>query len=213
MVVPAWSARFFESTRGRIVALLRRAGRSVDELAAALGLTGNAVRLHLEALEREGLVRTAGVRRGGGAGKPATLYEIAPAAEPGFSNAYLPFLSALLDSLGDRLSTRELQAVMRDVGRRLAATQPPVPDGADLARRAALASRMLEALGGVTSVERDGDALRIRGCGCPLSVAVGRRAEVCTAVRTMLADATGATVRERCDRKGARASCSFVVEG
>lgn len=50
--------RFFASIRGRIVALLRRAGRTVDELTQALDLTDNAVRAHLAALERDGMVRS-----------------------------------------------------------------------------------------------------------------------------------------------------------
>jgi predicted ArsR family transcriptional regulator len=211
MVVPAWSARFLESTRGRIVSLLRRASRTVDELAASLDLTDNAVRLHLGALERDGIVRSAGVRRGGGVGKPATVYEIEPAAEPGFSSAYLPFLATLLDALGDRMEPHELETLMRDVGRRLAVPQRRPRDAADLAQRAALASRLLESLGGVTSVEREGDHVRIRGCACPLSVAVERRAEVCVAVQAMLAEVTGTSVRECCDRGGERASCSFEL--
>lgn len=212
MVAQALNARFFESTRGRIVSLLRRGTRTVDELAAELDLTDNAVRLHLASLERDGIVRSTGVRRDGGVGKPATLYEIAPAAEPAFSNAYVPFLSTLLDSLGDRLEPAELKSLMRDVGRRLAMGQTPAADSATLAQRAAVASRLLNALGGVTTVERDGDRVRVQGCGCPLSVAVDRRAEVCVAVQSMLRDVVGADVRERCDR-GERPSCSFEVRG
>src|SRR3712207_7925006 len=41
--LPIWDKRFFESTRGRIVTLLRRSGRTVEELARALGLTDNGV--------------------------------------------------------------------------------------------------------------------------------------------------------------------------
>jgi predicted ArsR family transcriptional regulator len=55
--------RFFSSTRGRIVALLRAATRTVDELADALGLTDNAVRAHLVTLERDGLVEPSGQPR------------------------------------------------------------------------------------------------------------------------------------------------------
>ena len=36
--------RFFESTRGQIVLLIRAAPKTVNELAADLGLTDNAVR-------------------------------------------------------------------------------------------------------------------------------------------------------------------------
>ncbi|MDF3017510.1 MAG: putative transcriptional regulator [Thermomicrobiales bacterium] len=62
-----WDEKFFESTRGRMVTLLRRSGRTVEELARALGLTDNGIRAHLAALERDGIVRQRGsVRRGSG---------------------------------------------------------------------------------------------------------------------------------------------------
>ena len=61
----AWSLRFLTSTRGRLIALLRRDTRTVDDLASALNLTDNAVRAHLAALERDGIVRQCGVRRDG----------------------------------------------------------------------------------------------------------------------------------------------------
>ena len=54
---------------------------TVDELASAIGVTDNAVRLHLTALERDGLVRAEGVRREGSVGKPATLYAVTPDAQ------------------------------------------------------------------------------------------------------------------------------------
>src|SRR3712207_8581849 len=60
MAAAGFNKRFLETTRGQIVALLRRGTRTVEELAAALGLTDNAVRAHLAALERDGLVRQAG---------------------------------------------------------------------------------------------------------------------------------------------------------
>ena len=39
-----WNERFLASTRGRIVGLLRRGSRTVNELADEVGLTDNAVR-------------------------------------------------------------------------------------------------------------------------------------------------------------------------
>jgi predicted ArsR family transcriptional regulator len=67
MTAAGLGRRFFETTRGQIVGLLRRGRRTVEELARALGLTDNAVRNHLATLERDGLVRQDGVRRGPGA--------------------------------------------------------------------------------------------------------------------------------------------------
>lgn len=206
------NAKFLESTRGRIVDLLRRRNRTVDELASELGITDNAVRLQLSLLERDGIVRASGVRRDGGVGKPATFYEIVPSAEAAFSNAYLPFLSTLLRALGERLTPQAFRALMRDVGHRMAGDRP-VSDR-DLEERVELASQLLNELGGVTTIERspDGRTLMIRGCGCPLSVAVGERKEVCAAVQVMLSDVIGAEIREHCDRSE-RPQCCFEVSG
>jgi predicted ArsR family transcriptional regulator len=51
-----WRVRFLDSTRGQILALLRVESCTVNELAAALKLTDNAVRAHLISLERDGLI-------------------------------------------------------------------------------------------------------------------------------------------------------------
>src|SRR6185437_5818409 len=80
-----WERHFGDSTRGRIVAILRRGWRSVDEIAATLGLTDNAVRAHIATLERDGVVAAAGSRRDGSVGKPATLYGVAEGADTLFS--------------------------------------------------------------------------------------------------------------------------------
>ncbi|HXT14697.1 MAG TPA: helix-turn-helix domain-containing protein [Gemmatimonadaceae bacterium] len=208
--MPILNPRFADSTRGRIVDLLRRRNRTVDELAAELGVTDNAVRLQLQLLERDGMVRSSGVRRDGGVGKPATFYEIVPSAEASLSNAYLPFLSTLLRALGERLTPQAFRALMRDVGHRLAGDSPSTER--DIEARVEVASRILNDLGGLTTIERspDGRTIMIRGCGCPLSVAVAERKEVCGAVQVMLSDVIGSEVREHCSR-GDRPQCCFEI--
>ena len=115
-----WDEKFFESTRGRMVTLLRRSGRTVEELARALGLTDNGVRAHLAVLERDGIVRQRGsVRRGSGGGKPAYVYELTSEAEGLFPKAYEPALSRLLDVLAERLGAEDSEALLRlSLGRR-----------------------------------------------------------------------------------------------
>src|SRR5918999_3253894 len=113
--------RFFESTRGQVVTLLRRSGRTVEDLAQALGLTDNGVRAHLAILERDGIVRQRGsVRRSSGGGKPAYLYELTQEAEDLFPKAYEPVLRRLLDVLSNQLGPDGSEALLRSVGRRLA---------------------------------------------------------------------------------------------
>jgi predicted ArsR family transcriptional regulator len=96
----SWEEKFFESTRGRMVALLRRSNRTVEELARALGLTVNGVCAHLAVLERDGIVRQRGsVRRSSDGGKPAYVYELTSEAEDLFPKAYAAALGGLLNVL------------------------------------------------------------------------------------------------------------------
>jgi predicted ArsR family transcriptional regulator len=201
--------RVLETTRGRVVALLRQGDMTVDELASALGLTDNAVRAHLVSLERDGLVQP-GERRGGRVGKPATSYRISPDAELLFSRAYLPLLTGLLEALGGQLPAEQLRPLLQEAGNRMAAGIEQ-PRG-DLARRVRVASELLNQLGGLSSVEEiEGDCrFVIRSRGCPVAAAVRERPEVCEAIVSLLADLTGAQVRSCC-RRGDQPSCCFEV--
>jgi predicted ArsR family transcriptional regulator len=202
--------RFLETTRGRILALLRRSSQTVEELAARVGLTDNAVRSHLSTLERDGLVRQEGVRRAEGPGKPATVYEIHPEAEPLFSKAYAPMLGALLDELAAQMTPERRVELLQAAGKRLAADAPRPPSDEPIEVRARAGAELLNLLGGDAQVEHQDGTVSIRGCGCPLSVATSERPEVCRAVESLLAEVLGVPVRETCDR-GSRPRCCFQV--
>ena len=96
-----WDQRFFASTRGQVLTLLRQGHGTVEDLARELGLTDNAVRSHLTALERDGLVTQSGLRRG--VGKPAHVYTLTPDAERFFPKAYGPVLQQVVATLGEEL--------------------------------------------------------------------------------------------------------------
>lgn len=200
-------------TRAQIIALLRRGAKTVEELAQAVGVTDNAVRLHLAALERDGLVCSLGVRREGTVGKPATLYGVPPKADAVFSRAYEPVLTSLLVTLIGRLGTSELSELLRDVGRQLASTTPS--DAASLEQRVRAAASVLDSLGGDTVVERaagpdDPGTWMLRGFACPLSRSVSECPPLCLAVEELVAGITGAKVQERCDRSESP-RCTFLV--
>ena len=86
--------QFLETSRGRIAALLQRGGLTAEEMAAQLGLTTNAVRSQLLVMERDGLVRRAGHKRG--ATRPALVFELTAEVEQLLSGAYIPLLTHLL---------------------------------------------------------------------------------------------------------------------
>jgi predicted ArsR family transcriptional regulator len=202
-----WEREHGGTTRGQIVTLLRAGHRSVDELAEALGLTDNAIRAHLTVLQREQLVESLGVRREGTVGKPAAIYGIAPGAQPLFSRAYSPLLSALLAELRAHAAPSAMRKLLKRVGKRML---PRERATGGLEARAQAASNLLNELGGATHVEREANAFVICGHGCPLSEAVTDCPEVCGAVEQMLSDLTGARVSESCDRSGPP-NCQFRV--
>jgi predicted ArsR family transcriptional regulator len=202
------SARLFATSRDKIVRLLRRAAQSVNDLAAALGLTDNAVRAHLTKLERDGLVQQVGSRPG--FRKPESIYDLTPDAARLFSKAYAPALGALLEVLEGKLDEAELDALLRDAGRRLAA--PHVASMAGLSRpeRAEGTLRVLEELGGLAEAEQLGGEVRVRGLGCPLSEVVAAHPKLCVVAQSLVGELLGCEVREQCER-GARPTCCFTT--
>jgi predicted ArsR family transcriptional regulator len=204
-----WDRKFFESTRGRVVTLLRRADFTVDELARELDLTNNGVRAHLTVLERDGIVRQRGsVRRSSGGGKPAYVYELTQEGEDLFPKAYEPTLRRLLDVLADQLGPEESEALLRSVGRRLAEEHSTRADGAHA--RLETAVEVLNELGGLAELEERDGAVVIRGYSCPLGAVTPEHPEVCRMAEALVGEVAGVSVHEHCDR-GERPRCCFEV--
>ena len=200
--------RFFDSTRGRIVSLMREGSSTVNALASQLELTDNAVRAHLLSLERDGLIRQSGVLRG--PRKPHFAYELTAEAERLFPKAYDALLNQLITTLKGRLPPAALEDVLREVGRSLAARHSSDTPPDDLEGRVQNALGVLKAIGGSPSVEREDGRLLIRSGGCPLSAAVVEHPEVCELAEALVAEIVGLPVKERCAR-GESPKCCFEV--
>lgn len=202
------SQRFWETTRGRVLGLLRSGPRTVEELAGQLGITDNAIRAHLATLERDGLIAQQGVRRGPGAGKPALVYGLAAGAAVRLSRAYAPVLGALLEELSHDLAPERIESLMLAAGKRLGAG---VPRGAgSLEKRAAEAVALLHELGSDATLVADGAGFRLQGSGCPLSAAVSQRPETCRALQGLLSEVMGVPVGQCCEQ-GSNPRCCFTV--
>jgi predicted ArsR family transcriptional regulator len=199
--------RFFASTRGRVVTLLRRKRHTVDELAGELDLTDNAIRAHLAALERDGLVRQGEMRRGG-VGKPSFTYELTPEAEHLFPKAYGVLLQQLLGVLAERLPCDVVTEALREVGHRLAAGEAPAHG--DLRERVERARSLLGNMGGLAEVTELENGYVIEGCSCPLATAVEGHPDTCLLAEALLTDLAGVPVLKACD-PGPPPRCRFEV--
>ena len=201
-----WDRSFRESSQGRIIGLLRQGSRTIEELSTALGLTGNAVRSHITALERNGFVVPAEQRRT--SRKPAQAYAIRAEAEQRLSKAYAPVLAGLLQILASKMDPADLRSLMREVGEQLADGHPA--SKVDRLAGARAAAMVLNDLGGAVEVEDHDGELRLRGDGCPLAEAVRVNPDACRAVEALVSRLVGASVTEQCDH-GDRPRCSFRI--
>jgi predicted ArsR family transcriptional regulator len=197
-----------KSTRGKILDLLRPKEKTVNELAATLGLTDNAVRAHLLSLERDGLVHQSGTQPG--FRKPHATYALTPEAEQIFPKSYGVLLDLLLIVISRQLSPRELRAAMRAVGKRVADNHLLEVKGKSRNRRIKAALRILKNLGGSATFEESDGKHFIRGHGCPLAAATSRHPEACLIAETLLSEIIGAPVKECCIH-GSTPSCRFEI--
>ena len=203
-----WRTRLMESTRGKILDLLRTKEQTVNELAAALRLTDNAVRAHLASLERDGLAHQSGMQPG--FRKPHATYALTAEAEQIFPKSYGLLLDLILIVVSRQLSPKELRAAMREVGKRVADNHLLEVKGKSRNQRIEAALRILKELGGSATFEKSDGKHFIRGHGCPLAAATSRHPEACLIAETLLSEVIGTPVKECCIH-GDTPACRFQI--
>ena len=206
MTLNRLNARFFDSTRGKIVITLRSGAKTVNELSESLGLTDNAVRAHLITLERDGLVRSAGTIKG--FRKPHFVYELTEEARHIFPKSYDSLFNRLLEILKQRMPARSLHSILEDVGRSIGSMRSR--ENGTRGQRVEAALSALRELGGEAVAVTEDEKLIIRSNGCPFADAVSEHPEVCKIAESLLQEIIGDPVREICDRNSVP-RCRFAV--
>jgi len=180
----------------RLVDRLHRAdGVTAGQLAADLGLTPAAVRLHLDRLAEVGLVAPTAAERGGGRGRPAQRWHLTEPARSLFPDRHAELTVELLGLLREELGEEGLD---RLVAKRSARQGEAY--AADLARLRTVAARAkrLAELRTVEGYEAevvtapDGDGLLLVEHHCPVCDAASACQGLCrgelAAFRTALGD-------------------------
>ena len=174
--------------------LIRRGERTVNTLAAHLRISDNAVRVHLVALERDGLIKRIGTVRSGGAGQPAAEYDLTPSGEQVLSQAFPAALVALAAAAGAPTAAPR-------------AVRTPADQGS-LQERAESCATLIENLGGSATVTVNRGNAVIQGAGCPLAAAVRGEPGTCFIVEGLLESHAGVKAEQQCTH-GDRPSCRF----
>jgi predicted ArsR family transcriptional regulator len=205
----AWNRRLLASTRGRILDLLRAETRTVNELAAALQLSDNAVRAHLLSLERDGLVQQRGSRPG--RRRPHAAYGLRAEAEHIFPKAYGPLLNHFVTVVSDRLTPRALCTTMQKVGRTVAQEHLNRLKGQSRRDRIKAALDLLNDLGGSAKFDSSGGRQFIYGQnGCPLAAVTASHPEACLIVESLLSEIIETPVKKCCEY-GETPRCCFEL--
>ena len=201
--------QLLDTSRGRIVTLLRGGGLTADDIATRLDLTRSAIRIQISAMERDGVVRKVGKRPG--TTRPSHIYELTPEVEQLLSKAYTPLLTHLVDVFAEALPAQQVETLLRTTGRGLARDlSGGKRAGGSLKSRVAAASDLMnEHLGALTHVEGNGRI--IQGAGCPLAALTGKHRGVCLAMESLVTEIVEVPVRECCDRDD-RPRCCFEID-
>jgi len=205
------SERFFQTSRGKIVESLKRNGTAgARDLAAALGLTPNAVRQQLAALAAEGLVEAKPARRG--PTKPTLLYRLTERAERLFPQRNDLLLHLVLDELAEQEGREGVSALFRSIGRRSVEKYRSRLAGRDFASKVEELTAILREQGVVAEVQRSEDGtIVLREHNCPFSTTVKHHPEVCTLIHSLMGELIpGEHVQVRSLAKGDQ-ECRFVM--
>jgi predicted ArsR family transcriptional regulator len=203
-------ARFFQSTRGKIVAALRRRRSATAlELAGDFGLSTNAIRQHLVVLERDGFVEEKSVRRG--PTKPTFEYSLTPDADTLFPQHYDKMLNAVLKTVREKLGDGALATVLTDLGDRAGERfNRKVGDKQGRERLEAIAE-LLREQGVDADVLETEVGFELREHNCPYAQTVGEHPEMCSVIHTALGKSVPGTVKHIESLATGGDACRFEV--
>jgi predicted ArsR family transcriptional regulator len=191
-----------------VVDLLQRGIHTVGELSLRLGLTKNAVRSHLLALERDGLVNRTGLQPG--TRRPHEIYQLTSRAQKYLAQASTATLSAVITAMKNVVSRKTLTKLLTNGGEVLASRFGTDSSQKSLALRVQNAARVLNSIGGAAQIERSGDGFCILSQGCPLAGVTAEHPETCYMIEKFLSGLIHAPVRESCLR-GLHPRCRFTI--
>jgi predicted ArsR family transcriptional regulator len=192
-----------------LLLLNNKAGLTVDALSAQLRITRNAVRQHLAALERDGLVTRGDTKPSGG--RPEQLYLLSDRGGELFPRRYSWFSELLIEAMASEIGRdgvgAKLEQMGRAVGRQLGGSGP----AADLGGRVAAMAKIMHELGYAARVAESPAAQTIDASNCVFHHLAAKFPEVCRFDLGLIGAFADATVdHQECMVRGGH-KCRFKL--
>ena len=182
--------RFFQSTRGRIATELRsRRSASAVDLARALGLSPNAIRQQLVALERDGLVTEKSVRRG--PTKPTHEFSLTSAGEKLFPQQYDKLLAAVLREVREHFGSPGVAQVFAGIAKRTVVKAKARVTAREPEAKMAQLAQMLRERGVAADYSLIDGGFQLSEHNCPYSEVAKEHPEVCSVIHNVLDETIG----------------------
>lgn len=199
-----------KSTHDRILqTLLHLPGRTVNELAAAVGINPISVRHHLTNLQVEGLVTSEEERHG--VGRPRLVYALTEAGREKFPTRYLRLTSRLLAQMKESMPGPLVSTLFSQVAEHLANQYGDQVDGLTMEQRLDFMQSTLAEEGFTVDWEKVGEQYHIHEVSCPYYQIGVNHPEVCSVDQALISRLLALPAEKvQCVLSGS-ATCTYVV--
>lgn len=198
-------------SRQKIINFLKRADwMTVSELSKKVGITPMAVRQHLLALDRQGIVRN--VVKKTGIGRPVFLYGLTERAEGIFPKSYGKFINEVFSTIVELEGSEKLEGIFRRRKERILRDKFHVlAELSDPRERMSNLAEMLNQEGYMAELVEQEDGLALKEFNCPISEISANYSEPCKFELELYREILGEEVqRKECLREGGT-SCTYVM--
>lgn len=194
-----------------LLGLLRRKhAASAEAIAAALGITHNAVRQHLTNLERDGLVRSTPERHK--RGRPSLLFALTERADAEFPKRYGHLATMVMTELREIGGADLLDEVVRRIAARHARQIAPTMQGLDFDAAINRIVQWIRRSGTMAEAEAAEDGVHVSIHNCPFRSTAVKFPQLCGLTAQLILNTMDAQVSQASSIQRGDPYCSFVVQ-
>ena len=200
-----------DSRQEQILTLLLNsaAGMSIDQLAATLEISRNAVKQHLLGLEMRKLVKEAGLNITGG--RPSRRYILTDQGINSFPKQYAWFCNLLLSELAAELNTEALEQMMWNMGVKLANSLVQQFAHKNQAEKLVALVDLMQGLGYHAALEQQDGLSAIKAVNCVYHDLAKQYPELCRFDQALISTLLGNPIEQTACMAKSDCACRFNV--